>query len=53
MIDDIMDKEKYGNLKEQPRQDQMDREEKTTDGRHMSRTCYYLADFYKKKKIND
>ena len=28
----------------------MDREEKTTNGRHMSRTCYYLADYYKEKK---
>ena len=26
----------------------MDQEEKTTDGRHMSRNCYYIANYYEK-----
>jgi len=49
MLDDIMKKEKYDNMKEQPRTGRDERDTKNTPaGRYMSRTCYYIADYYKK-----
>ena len=31
-------------------EDEMNRKEKTTDGRHMSRTCYHISDYFKRRR---
>ena len=49
MIDDIM--EVWQLEKNSRGQDEMDRSEKTTEGRHMSRTRYYIADYYKRERL--